>query len=125
MAEPTIHTATVAVATPALALLFAPWPFALSFISGCIALIYLVTMKPMDAFKSVVAATFLGGCLSQLLAGVAISVLSTFNAGFADWGKQQDSKLIMIAILAIAIGLFIQHIMPNIIGRLGKEVDGK
>jgi uncharacterized membrane protein YhiD involved in acid resistance len=125
MAEPVTQAFVVAVTTPAVALLFTAWPFGLAFIAGCVALIYLAAMKPLDAVKSVIGSTLIGGAFSQLLAGFLLSLLPSFNQGLGAWASAHDSKLITIALLAIIFGLLVQHLMPRLFNRLGREVDGQ
>jgi hypothetical protein len=124
MAEPISHGAAIKVGIPIVALLFSAWPFGLSFVAGVIALIYMASMQPKDAFKSVVGSTVLGGSISQVGAGIVLSLAGSFNEGIKSWAIESDSKLITVALLSIIIGLFAQSVMPKLFKRAGKEVEG-
>lgn len=127
MAEPVSHitvAATVAVTAPSIAVLFQIWPFGIAFVAGCVALIYMETMLPKRAFASVVGAVLSGGGLSQVLAAPLLHVVAEMHKGLAVWSKEADAKLIMIAFLAMVIGLGAQAVIPFLLKRAGVEIGG-
>jgi len=124
MPEPLSHGTALKVTIPVAAVLFAAWPFGLSFVAGVIALIYMAAMKPVDSVKSVIGSTVLGGSISQLGAGLLLSIAGTLNAGVERWAQEPDSMLITVALLSIIIGIGAQTVMPAILKRAGKQIEG-
>ncbi len=127
MAEPVTHsaaTATVVVAAPSLAVLFQVWPFGIALVAGCVALIYMSPMGKVNAVKSVLGSVLAGGGFSQVLATPALKIAGTFNAGILEWAKEPDAKHIVIAMLAMLIGLFAQTVIPKLLQRAGVEIEG-
>jgi hypothetical protein len=127
MAEPVSHIAiatTVAVAAPSIAVLFAIWPFGIAFVAGCVYLIYSEIMAPKMAIRSVIGSVFIGGGFSQVLAQPALHICATINDGLAAWSKEQDAKLIMIAFLAMFLGLIAQAVIPYFLKWAGPKIGG-
>jgi hypothetical protein len=104
--------------------MFQLWPFGIAFVAGCIALIYMVPMGVPNAIKSVLGSVSLGGSLSQLCAVPALHFVGSFNVGLNEWAKEPEAKWLMVAILAIVIGLFAQSVIPQALKRAGIEVEG-
>ena len=115
--------AIVAVSAPAAAV-FIIWPFGIAFVFGVVALIYMAKMQNNLAIVSILGSTLLGGALSQLLAEPSLLMIRSFLPSLTVWAEKAQSHYAMIAILAILIGLFAQTVMPKLLVRAGKQVDG-
>lgn len=123
MATPIESTATVVVTAPTLALLFTFWPFGLAFIASCVALIYVVSTELNVAIKNIVGSTLIGGSLSQVSPIFVLPLLKHYWPEFLPLAA--DAQIPMTALLAIVIGLLTQKLMPKIIIRLEKMIDGQ
>ena len=124
MIEPvTIGKAVVVVAAP-LAAVFIMWPFGIAFVFGVVALIYMAKMQNNLALVSIAGSTLLGGALSQLLAEPSLLLIKSILPSLTAWCDKPSTHHAMIAILAITIGLFAQTVMPKLLVRAGKQVEG-
>ena len=117
-----VTSIAVAVAAPSLALLFTAWPFGIAFIASCVALIYVVRMDLDIAVKNIIGSTLIGGAISQLTAIPVLAIIKQTRPELLNWAE--NAQMPMTAILAIIIGLLAQQLMPKILTRLGKAVDG-
>lgn len=123
MQAPLEHgTAAVIVAAPSLALLFTFWPFGLSFVASCVALIYVASMNLNLAVKNIIGSTLIGGSLSQLTAIPVLAIAEHRHPELLTWAE--SAQMPMTAILAILIGLLTQKLLPKLIDRMGRTIDG-
>ena len=123
MATPLEHGAIVAITAPSLALLFTFWPFGLAFIASCVALIYVANTKLNVAVKNVVGSTLIGGSLSQLTSEPVLLMVDNIYPAIHSWAV--NGQMPATAILAIAIGLLTQRLLPRWLNRAEKTIDGK
>jgi hypothetical protein len=122
MQTPVEQGAAIVVAAPVLALLFTAWPFALSFVASCVALIYVASTNINVAVKNIIGSTLIGGAMSQLTAIPVLLIVKHNFPHLLTWAETAQAP--MTALLAIVIGLLTQKLMPKIINRLGREIDG-
>lgn len=123
MATPLEHGASIiVVAAPTLALLFTFWPFGLAFIASCVALIYVASTSLTIAAKNVIGSTLIGGSLSQVSPMFVLPLMEYYYPIYVPIAEK--AEIPMTAILAILIGLLTQRMMPKILERLERLIDG-
>lgn len=115
-------TAAIVVAAPTLALLFTFWPFGVAFIASCVALIYVASTSLADAVKNVVGSTLIGGSLSQVSPMFVLPLMEYYYPTYV--GIATRAEIPMTAVLAIVIGLLTQRMMPKILLRIERLIDG-